>query len=150
VDHQLIPGWLHDADVFVLPSFTEGHPKALIEAMAAGVPSIVSDCAGNRAIVKDGDAGLLFDPHRPADLGRSSACSPTIVRLALDAVVATSFPARTISASWSRRRSIAPARGGQGRCDAARVLFTCRHAGLLDEHWGGEDVDRLSASPDLR
>ncbi len=68
VDHQLIPGWLQDADVFVLPSFTEGHPKALIEAMAAGVPSIVSDCAGNRAIVKDGDAGLLFDPHRPADL----------------------------------------------------------------------------------
>jgi len=68
VDHRLIPGWLRDADAFVLPSFTEGHPKALIEAMAAGVPAIVSDCAGNRAIVKSADAGLLFDPRRPADL----------------------------------------------------------------------------------
>jgi glycosyltransferase involved in cell wall biosynthesis len=68
VDHQLIPRWLGDADVFVLPSFTEGHPKALIEAMAAGVPCVASDCAGNRALVKDHDAGLLFDPHDPAGL----------------------------------------------------------------------------------
>jgi len=68
VDHRLIPDWLRDADAFVLPSFTEGHPKALIEAMAAGVPAVVSDCAGNRAIVKSADAGLLFDPQRPADL----------------------------------------------------------------------------------
>jgi glycosyltransferase involved in cell wall biosynthesis len=68
VDHQLIPRWLRDADAFVLPSFTEGHPKALIEAMAAGVPSVVSDCAGNRALVKDAAAGLLFDPQSPADL----------------------------------------------------------------------------------
>lgn len=68
VDHQLIPQWLQDADAFVLPSFTEGHPKALIEAMAAGVPCVASDCAGNRALVKDQDAGLLFDPRDPAGL----------------------------------------------------------------------------------
>jgi glycosyltransferase involved in cell wall biosynthesis len=68
VDHQLIPRWLEGADAFVLPSFTEGHPKALIEAMAAGVPCVASDCAGNRALVKDADAGLLFDPHDPAGL----------------------------------------------------------------------------------
>jgi len=68
VDHQLIPRWLEDADAFVLPSFTEGHPKALIEAMAAGVPCVVSDCAGNRALVKEAEAGLLFDPRDPAEL----------------------------------------------------------------------------------
>lgn len=71
VDHQLIPGWLRAADAFVLPSFTEGHPKALIEAMAAGVPCVASDCAGNRALVKDADAGLLFDPRDPAALAAS-------------------------------------------------------------------------------
>ena len=68
VDHQLIPRWLQDADAFVLPSFTEGHPKALIEAMAAGVPCVASDCAGNRALVKEAGAGLLFDPRDPAEL----------------------------------------------------------------------------------
>jgi glycosyltransferase involved in cell wall biosynthesis len=56
------------ADAFVLPSFTEGHPKVLIEAMAAGLPCVASDCAGNRALVKDAESGLLFDPAEPAAL----------------------------------------------------------------------------------
>lgn len=68
VDHRRVPDWLHEADAFVLPSFTEGHPKALIEAMAAGLPCVVSDCAGNRALVTDESTGLLFDPRDPAAL----------------------------------------------------------------------------------
>jgi len=68
VEHARIPEWMAAADVFALPSFTEGHPKVLIEAMAAGVPCLASDCAGNRALVKDGETGLLFDPHDPAAL----------------------------------------------------------------------------------
>lgn len=63
VDHRELPGWLRGAAAFVLPSFTEGHPKVLIEAMAGALPCIASDCAGNRALVKDHDTGLLFDPR---------------------------------------------------------------------------------------
>ncbi len=36
--------------------------------MAAGVPCVASDCPGNRALVRDGDTGLLFDPRDPRDL----------------------------------------------------------------------------------
>jgi glycosyltransferase involved in cell wall biosynthesis len=68
VDHRLVPEWLGSADAFVLPSFTEGHPKALLEAMAAGVPCVVSDCSGNRALVSHEDTGLLFDPREPSAL----------------------------------------------------------------------------------
>jgi glycosyltransferase involved in cell wall biosynthesis len=68
VDHRLVPDRLRDADAFVLPSFTEGHPKALIEAMAAGLPCVVSDCPGNRVLVKDGTTGLLFDPRDVSSL----------------------------------------------------------------------------------
>lgn len=68
VDHRRVPDWLRSADAFVLPSFTEGHPKALVEAMAAGLVCVVSDCAGNRALVTDGLTGLLFDPRDPAAL----------------------------------------------------------------------------------
>jgi glycosyltransferase involved in cell wall biosynthesis len=68
VDHDRLPAYLDRADAFVLPSFTEGHPKALIEAMAAGVPCIASDCAGNRALVKHDETGLLFEPRDPAAL----------------------------------------------------------------------------------
>jgi glycosyltransferase involved in cell wall biosynthesis len=68
VDHRLIPGWLADADAFVLPSFTEGHPKALLEAMAVGLPCVASDCPGNRALISHERTGLLFDPRDPAAL----------------------------------------------------------------------------------
>jgi len=68
VDHRGLPEWLRGADAFALPSFTEGHPKALIEAMATGLPCVASDCSGNRTLVKDGDTGLLFDPRDPAAL----------------------------------------------------------------------------------
>ena len=52
----------------MLASFTEGHPKVLLEAMAAGVPCVASDCEGNRSLVTDGRTGLLFDPRRADDL----------------------------------------------------------------------------------
>ena len=68
VDQGRLPGVYASADAFVLASFTEGHPKVLLEAMACGVPCMASDCAGNRSLVTDGRTGLLFDPHAPRAL----------------------------------------------------------------------------------
>lgn len=68
LDHRRLPDRYREADVFVLPSFTEGHPKVLIEAMASGLPCVASDCPGNRALVCDGETGLLFDPRSPEAL----------------------------------------------------------------------------------
>jgi glycosyltransferase involved in cell wall biosynthesis len=68
VDQRRLPEVYGSADVFVLASFTEGHPKVLLEAMACGLPCVASDCAGNRSLVSDGRTGLLFDPHQPKQL----------------------------------------------------------------------------------
>jgi glycosyltransferase involved in cell wall biosynthesis len=68
VDQRRLPAVYASADAFVLASFTEGHPKALLEAMACGVPCVVSDCTGNRSLVTDGETGLLFDPTKPRAL----------------------------------------------------------------------------------
>lgn len=68
VDQRRLPGVYGTADAFVLASFTEGHPKVLLEAMACGVPCVASDCAGNRSLVIDDRTGLLFDPHQPKQL----------------------------------------------------------------------------------
>lgn len=63
-----LPEVYRSADAFVLASFTEGHPKALVEGMAAGLPCVVSDCEGNRSLVTDRVTGLVFDARRPDEL----------------------------------------------------------------------------------
>ena len=68
VEQAKLPAVYAASDVFVLASFTEGHPKVLLEAMACGLPCVASDCAGNRSLISDGETGLLFDPHRPEEL----------------------------------------------------------------------------------
>ncbi len=55
-----IPELLSLVDIFVLASFMEGLPIALLEAMASGKPSVVTDVGGNGEILgRDGRAGLL-------------------------------------------------------------------------------------------
>jgi glycosyltransferase involved in cell wall biosynthesis len=49
------------ADVFALPSATEGMSNALLEAMAAGVTVVASDVGGNREVVEHGRSGFLVD-----------------------------------------------------------------------------------------
>ena len=57
-----LPAIMQDWDLFVLPSLYEGHPKALIEAMAAGLPVVGSNVIGIREIITDGENGLLAEP----------------------------------------------------------------------------------------
>lgn len=51
------------ADVFVFPSFREGLPMALMEAMASGTPIVASRIRGNVDLIEDGVNGFLCDPN---------------------------------------------------------------------------------------
>lgn len=59
VPHEKLPHELNKADVFVLPSFFEGHPKALLEAMSCGLPCVAANVQGIKEVIKDGENGLL-------------------------------------------------------------------------------------------
>jgi glycosyltransferase involved in cell wall biosynthesis len=48
------------ADVFVLPSASEGMSNALLEALSYGLPCVASDIVPNRTLITDGINGLLF------------------------------------------------------------------------------------------
>lgn len=57
---------LRSADIFVSASHGEGMPLTVLEAMAAGLPAVVSDVIGNRDVVAHGKTGFLFPLAQPA------------------------------------------------------------------------------------
>ncbi|HUF92976.1 MAG TPA: glycosyltransferase family 4 protein [Candidatus Limnocylindria bacterium] len=62
VANDAVPRLLNDAAVFALPSQYEGQPKALLEAMACGLPVLGADVPGIREAVRHGDTGWLCAP----------------------------------------------------------------------------------------
>ncbi|MDE1907154.1 MAG: glycosyltransferase family 4 protein, partial [Rhodospirillales bacterium] len=62
-------GLLRQVHVFTLPSsYREGLPKAVLEAMAAGLPVVATNIPGCREAVIDNETGFLVPPRHPAAL----------------------------------------------------------------------------------
>jgi len=57
-----VGGLLQAADVFIFPSLHEGLPVALMEAMAAGLPCVVSRVRGNADLITENEGGFLYRP----------------------------------------------------------------------------------------
>ena len=74
----VLPGLVHNvndylraADQFVSASHAEGMPNAVLEALAASLPVILSDIPPHREILEySSDVGCLFTPSNPSALGR--------------------------------------------------------------------------------
>jgi glycosyltransferase involved in cell wall biosynthesis len=60
-----VPDLLHAMDAFLLTSHFEGLPRAVLQAMAAGVPVVATAVDGTPDVVRDGETGLLVPPGRP-------------------------------------------------------------------------------------
>lgn len=70
-----VPRILSCSDIAVLPSKAEGLPNAVLEYLAAGLPTVASRVGGNAEIIEDGKTGLLVPPED------SSALAAAILRL---------------------------------------------------------------------
>jgi glycosyltransferase involved in cell wall biosynthesis len=68
-----IPNLLAAADVFVLPSLSEGLPLALLEAMFSGRPIVASDVGEIRSVLAEGEAGVLVPPGEASALAAALA-----------------------------------------------------------------------------
>ncbi len=59
ITNEKLPEILNEHEIFVLPSFYEGMPKALLEAMACGLAVVGSRIDGVKELIKDGVNGCL-------------------------------------------------------------------------------------------
>jgi glycosyltransferase involved in cell wall biosynthesis len=66
--HERLPELMARAEAFAMPSHYEGHPKALIEAMACGLPVLGADVPGVHDVVEDGRTGVLAAGTGAADI----------------------------------------------------------------------------------
>lgn len=68
---DLVEDVLRAADAFILPSREEGMSLSLLEAMAHGLPAVVSDIPGNRQLITPFENGLAVPPGHPERLVES-------------------------------------------------------------------------------
>lgn len=110
-ENRELAGLLRDSHVLLFPSWSEGFPLSLIEAMACGLAPVASDIGGPQDLIFDEQVGLLV---RAGDKGRFISAIGRLVRdrLLLDSLrhgaynLAQSFSwtdiARNIAASYEK------------------------------------------------
>jgi glycosyltransferase involved in cell wall biosynthesis len=86
-----VPSALRDLDVLVRPSYTEGLPLGVLEAMACGAVVVCSDLPGNLELITDSESGLVF----PA--GNVDRLASALVRLAGDGQLLAGLADKAIS-----------------------------------------------------
>ncbi len=71
IDHLKIPEVLAKSNILVLPSYWEGSPTTIIEAMAMGVPVIASNIGDISRLLNKGKTGTLFDVGKSESLEKA-------------------------------------------------------------------------------
>jgi glycosyltransferase involved in cell wall biosynthesis len=100
VSYDQLPDCYHAADIYVSASHSDGSSVSLLEAMACGLPALVSDIAGNREWVEPGGNGWWFTDGDAERLASTLTQAVTSVDL-----VALGERGRSIAeqrADWSR------------------------------------------------
>jgi glycosyltransferase involved in cell wall biosynthesis len=71
MEREKVPSFLGFADIFLLPSFWEGMPVTIIEAMRSGLPIISTPVAGIPDMIENGVSGLLINPGSPDEIAEA-------------------------------------------------------------------------------
>jgi glycosyltransferase involved in cell wall biosynthesis len=88
VANKEIPCYLNDMKVLVVPSYSEGLPNIILEAMACGTPVLATPVGGIPEVIKDGETGFIMEDNSPEciaeNIVRALNC-PALERIATNA-----------------------------------------------------------------
>ena len=65
ISHNRVAGYLNELKLFILPSYSEGLPTTVLEAMACGTIVLATPVGGVPDLIKDGETGFIMETNSP-------------------------------------------------------------------------------------
>ncbi len=88
IPYDELPHYLNELKLLVLPSYTEGLPNIMLEAMACGTPVLATPVGSIPDMVKDGENGFIMEDNSPESIARnvlSALTHPNLEKIAANA-----------------------------------------------------------------
>jgi glycosyltransferase involved in cell wall biosynthesis len=107
ISHKDLPLYLNRLRLLVIPSYTEGLPNIMLEAMACGTPVLATPMGAIPDIIKDGETGFIMDNNSPECIAKNinrALNDPNLENIAIKAkmLVEREFTFEITVQQWKR------------------------------------------------
>jgi glycosyltransferase involved in cell wall biosynthesis len=65
ISHEDLPHYMNQLHLLIIPSYTEGLPNIMLEAMACGTPVLATSVGGIPDVIRDGETGFIMEDNSP-------------------------------------------------------------------------------------